>query len=524
MVYLQDIIKNSSEFLPHEVLNCKKDIHFEDISFLKKNQKNFKSSIIYIGYASTLNKVAEFKSPVTILIIKDTDILSAKLRSKYLTIYEYPNTSDMLSIFNTIKKLFNRDVQMSSDIQPLMDSLLKNNDLDAVTDEAALLVKNPIIIADSSYNIISFSKSVCTDDKIWQSGQIRGNLTYEFIVEIKKWDKNSFEDNLGYNFIIIGGISENRRRICKLFMNNMFLGYCIVLESNCSLEEIPDYYYRLVCDVISKEVSIEEINLIHSNSRSYELLLADILNSNFINRNVFMERIKNTVFDVNTVFQLAAIDMKGFVLRSNVVQGELKEAIKEVLPYSWSVFYENYIIVLMDVKNKFYQSENPYKNFISLLEKNNLCAGFSDHFSDLYTLNLYYNQAIKTLNFAAAFNRKDTLIYYKDYKFYHLISLSSDKDKLIQFCNENVLRIKKYDEEHNTDFLNTLFYYIDEDRSIAKTAEKLFVHRNTINYRINRIKELFDVDFESQYNVFQIYYSCLILMYIKSINKELVSV
>lgn len=520
MIYLKDIIKNSPEFFPHEALNYKNDTPFEDIRFLEKNQENFKSNILYIGYASTFNKAAAVKLPVTFLIIKDTDIMSSILENRYLTICEYPNTSDMLSIFNSIKKLFNHEVQFNNDIQPLMDSLIKSNDLDAVADKAALLVKNPIIITDSGYNIISYSKSVHTDDKIWQSGQIRGNLTYEFIAEIKKWDNNEAEDNLEYKSIIIKGISENRRRISKLFMNNMFLGYYIVLESNCLFEEIPDYYYKLVCDVISKEVSVEEINITRANNKSYELLIADILNSNFIDRSVFMERIKNTAFEVNTVFQLAAIDMKNFAFNDNMVQGALKKAIKEVLPYSWSLFYENYIIVLIDVNNKFYHNDNSYKNFTSLLEKHHLCAGLSDHFSDLYILNLYYNQAVKTLNFAAIFNKKDTLIYYKDYKFYHLISLNSDKEKLIQFCNENVLRIKKYDNKFNTEFLKTLFYYINSDKSISKTAEKLFVHRNTITYRIKRIKELFDIDLTNQYNVFQIYYSCLILMYMKSLNIE----
>lgn len=520
MVYLEDIIKDSSRFFPHEILNQKTGIAFEDIRYLKKNQKNFKINIVYLGYASTLHTIDGFKIPTTILIIKDTDIPDIILENKYLTIYEYPDTSDILSIFNSIKRLFNIDNQFSNNIQMLMNSLIKNNDLDEIADKASLLVKNPIIIVDSSYNIISFSKSISTGDRVWQSGQIRGTLSYEFIAEIKKWDKNSFEDNVGYKSIIIKGISENRRRVSKLFMNDMFLGYYIVLESNCFFEEVTDYYYKLVCDVISKEVSVEKINITHSNKQSYELLIADMLNSNFIDRNVFMERIKNTVFEKDGVFQLAAIDMKDFVYNGSTIPGSLKKTIKETLPYSWSVFYENYIIVLIDVENKFYQDDNPFVDFTSLLERNRLRAGLSDHFSDLYILNLYYNQAIKSLNFAAILNKKDTLVYYKDYKFYHLISSSSNKDKLTQFCNQNVLKVKEYDNKHNTDFLKTLFYYIDTDKSIFKTSEKLFVHRNTITYRIKRIKELFNIDFSNQYHVFQIYYSCLILMYMKSINIE----
>ena len=40
-----------------------------------------------------------------------------------------------------------------------------------------------------------------------------------------------------------------------------------------------------------------------------------------------------------------------------------------------------------------------------------------------------------------------------------------------------------------------MYVYLKNDCSIRKTAEELYVHRNTINYQINRIKKIMGRDF-----------------------------
>jgi len=51
-----------------------------------------------------------------------------------------------------------------------------------------------------------------------------------------------------------------------------------------------------------------------------------------------------------------------------------------------------------------------------------------------------------------------------------------------------------YDAEKSTDLLETLEKYLDYGESPVKTAEKLFVHPNTIKYRIDRIIEILGYD------------------------------
>ena len=50
--------------------------------------------------------------------------------------------------------------------------------------------------------------------------------------------------------------------------------------------------------------------------------------------------------------------------------------------------------------------------------------------------------------------------------------------------------LKEHDEEHDTEFVKTLYSYAMNNQSAEKTAQDLFVHRNTVNYRLRSINKI----------------------------------
>lgn len=51
-------------------------------------------------------------------------------------------------------------------------------------------------------------------------------------------------------------------------------------------------------------------------------------------------------------------------------------------------------------------------------------------------------------------------------------------------------QLKAYDTQHHTEFYETLYVYLKNERSIADTARALNLHRNTLLYRLKRLDEL----------------------------------
>lgn len=87
---------------------------------------------------------------------------------------------------------------------------------------------------------------------------------------------------------------------------------------------------------------------------------------------------------------------------------------------------------------------------------------------------------------------------------YKLLYKISDTNFLKQFVEENLGIIMQYDAAHHSNYLETLHVYLLHDCSIKEAANIMITHRNTINYRIRKIRELVHMDFESQENKFQL--------------------
>lgn len=61
--------------------------------------------------------------------------------------------------------------------------------------------------------------------------------------------------------------------------------------------------------------------------------------------------------------------------------------------------------------------------------------------------------------------------------------------------------LTEYDEKHNANFNDTLITYVESENDIAKTAEKLYQHGNTIRYRLGRIQKLLGFESEMEFNI-----------------------
>ena len=69
-----------------------------------------------------------------------------------------------------------------------------------------------------------------------------------------------------------------------------------------------------------------------------------------------------------------------------------------------------------------------------------------------------------------------------------------NRDALFQFRDETVVVLRKYDEENGTAFLDTVRTFYEQGNSVQATAKAMFVHYNTIRYRLTKLKELFGWD------------------------------
>lgn len=119
---------------------------------------------------------------------------------------------------------------------------------------------------------------------------------------------------------------------------------------------------------------------------------------------------------------------------------------------------------------------------------NKLYVAVSKTNNKLKSLPKTYRIVLRMLRLAV---RADmTPMFYDRLEVKKLILAVDDISLLESIYNENLKKLEMYDRDNGTDYMSFLRLYLKYDGSVQRVAQETFVHRNTINYQLAKIKKI----------------------------------
>lgn len=103
------------------------------------------------------------------------------------------------------------------------------------------------------------------------------------------------------------------------------------------------------------------------------------------------------------------------------------------------------------------------------------------------------------------------LLYYDELGIYKILADVKEPSIYPEFVEETLGALMAYDRTKNTEYMKILRAFFENDCSILQTAKALYCHKNTLNYKMNAIKEILDYDIMSNENRVRIMMSFYIL-------------
>jgi sugar diacid utilization regulator len=189
---------------------------------------------------------------------------------------------------------------------------------------------------------------------------------------------------------------------------------------------------------------------------------------------------------------------------------ELREVLAQALIFT----YNSDLLVLLQEREKPVLSEELKQRITALLDKYDVSACFSDAFGGMFGIKKAYQSNKRILSLHDVYLNQPRLIQYDKFKFADMLLWVTERNKdfdYMQFVSSTIREIHEYDISNGTKLIYTLFCFITSGSSFVLTAKKMFLHKNTVAYRINRVQELFHVDLSSDDSKFELFYSCYIL-------------
>jgi sugar diacid utilization regulator len=105
-----------------------------------------------------------------------------------------------------------------------------------------------------------------------------------------------------------------------------------------------------------------------------------------------------------------------------------------------------------------------------------------------------YRQARLALRLLAVAEWDDRVVCFDDLGVYRLLAGVDDLAEVERFVQHWIGELLAYDQQRGADLVRTLAFYLDRGGSYSATSSALVVHRNTLKYRLQRIRQISGLD------------------------------
>lgn len=192
---------------------------------------------------------------------------------------------------------------------------------------------------------------------------------------------------------------------------------------------------------------------------------------------------------------------------SRVIPGDLLKA--PLIPIAHRFPNDDYqVFILKDIPEDFQENlPGPVPGETHL--------GIGSRVNALTDLDKSYQHAILALKTAEY--RSVTFRDYDRLGFFKLLFAIEDQTILTQAVHYRLGPLMVFDRENNTELTDTLRLFIQHDGSIQAVAEATFTHRNTINYRMKKIRNLLNIPSFSSGEKFELRMAFLIMDYLETV-------
>lgn len=444
-----------------------------------------------------------------------------------LPLLQMPDCSYIDVIVPVMSQILDKQVQAleyAQEVHSMMtDIVLKGKGLRELLASLTVLLKKPVLMADSELLLLDAATppDCVTDTPLLEQWRQNGNhlplndfypraLLNELVHEKKPsyYQYGSAEaDYLDFFFPVVAG--------------STFYGVLIVPDLEAELEKAKTVAMEAGAMAISLDILKEKA--IREAERRNELdFFNELLLGNIKNRENIISQARRFGLNATGSYFVVLVELnKESIYYGKAVQSspdlskeELEKKLYRLLHYALEkenaegmvVEALGSLVILVRVPDKLENERIPDYSKALLLKIKDIVQdrmdglpvymAIGDSCDNIERINVAYLEAWETIDIGKKLYNNDFALTYSDMAPYHLVKnflTSTGNTKLYARIYEPLM---KYDREKGGELIQTLETYLECNFSRTKTAEKLHLHRNSLNYRLQKIEELLEQDID----------------------------
>lgn len=411
------------------------------------------------------------------------------------------------------------DVQESN--ERLLKALFSNKGLTHLVEVGAAELGNPVLVVDPTYHYAARAGIELDDaDDSAFARFIRSESTDEVIADE------------GIRYIKETGVDEELARAhgAVLRHNPLYdldtltqdvvaegicLGRVMALAKNHPFGEADRAVFDRLVALVAQELQKGGF-LSSKDSQAGPYFLARLLDDEQPNPMHTARRMKLVGFSPLSTLFVVTLRRRGGDMDGSCAQ-RVRAHLSGLLAHSLSTIYDNELVCLVSRTDEPVLPARDEEALVRAAASNGLLVGISNAFSEVTDVRPHLEQARSAIRYGSTYTKilDDTGVYrYCEYTYMEMLDICNDHVNLMNYCHPAVWALWEYDQAHGTELVETLFAYMQNSCNTARTSALLSLHKNTLLYRLGRIREVTGNDLASGEDLFLFHLSIRVLLYL----------
>jgi len=479
----------------------------QDIRLISSETKIWATDVLYIGDFHLIEETPSW--PKQMLLMEETCSKELLESSGLLNIAVFPS-KQFNALFNEVNDFFLSELKNINYFNQLIALSLKGKSKDQIINAASTIIRNPLVVVDTTYRVLAYSTTYPVKDKLWQENIERGHCTYDFLALATELAPKQASPENSEAYSIFCPISPTSKFGSKIYWNNTVIGYIFLFEEYTPMTSHKKDFLPLISyimsDLLSKSPDFASL---------YSPLSEKILNNLLIgDKDTYVDTLLNyTKIQFPKTMYCLVLELKDQSYQAPMTD-PLKEQLKYFFPKACITVYEENMVCILSSEEAEKISNETVEEIQSRLGNHVQSMTMSRSFSTVMQVKSHYLQCLTLQTVALHLNKMKQIFRYEEYVFYTLLAEITDEAKLKEKVHPALPILRQHDLQNRGNLYETLDIYSKTQGNLKETAARLYVHRNSLSYRMNKIMELTQVDVTDTSTIFRLYMSFCIEQYL----------
>ncbi|ASA25913.1 PucR family transcriptional regulator [Paenibacillus donghaensis] len=403
----------------------------------------------------------------------------------------------------TLNELQRERIEIEHYTASLFTAYISGAGLSAIVNTAAELLGNPVIVVDASFKIVAHSSQEDIDDYIWRENIRKGYCSYDFIAAVNRMESVRRGKQTDASYEVACEETANTKLISKINVGGKQIGNILLLGCKIPFRPRDPELLAIAATILAEEMGKSSY---YRNAKNIKVedFICGLLDQQPQDLCTIRDRMLSAGLKFGTQLLVLLFDLTRYE-GSGRYDDYLRERLQHFFPGSPCTYYEGRIMMIHDgTLSKELVRSKPLQQF---LNQTGITIGLSSMFSSLTQCRIHYLQALSAIRIGQILCPGQQLTYYTDIQLYELLSADVLSGEAQVYRDPELLMLQEYDATHQSTLYHTFFVYLKNNRNMQLASEELYIHRNTLRYKLEHIARLLDTDFSDSEKMLAYYVS-----------------